>query len=229
MVKITGTNTYIDVEIDGRVARIMGELGVGKFNCLASSMQEWLVPAGQKINEEDKKMIIQRVTEKTAGSHMVISFDVEEPAKTQPKKEGISLVPKETSEKYLSYMDPIVNELVDLLKKLNEMIETHGDIYDEFLEQYKKMIIPYCTESFLNKWYRCSVRNPGDYYYLNKTATVYFTMKSESKALVFMEPAPGLFSACHKFELKKENGKYLIDKMFYYYAREHVYHRMDWL
>ena len=56
MVKITGTNTYIDVEIDGRVARIMGELGVGKFNCLASSMQEWLVPAGQKISEEDKKI-----------------------------------------------------------------------------------------------------------------------------------------------------------------------------
>lgn len=77
MVKITGANIYIDVEIDGRVARIMGELGVGKFNCLASSMQEWLVPAGQKISEEDKKMIIQRVTEKTAGSHLIISFDNE--------------------------------------------------------------------------------------------------------------------------------------------------------
>ncbi len=51
--------------------------GGGKFNCLASSMQEWLVPAGQKISEEDKKMIIQRITEKTAGSHLVFSFDNE--------------------------------------------------------------------------------------------------------------------------------------------------------
>ena len=75
MVKITGTNTFIDVEIDGRVARIMGELGAGEFHCLKGSMQEWLVPAGQKISEEDKKMIIQRVTEKTVGSHLVITFD----------------------------------------------------------------------------------------------------------------------------------------------------------
>ena len=31
MTKITGTNTYIDVELDGRTARIAGEMIVGGF------------------------------------------------------------------------------------------------------------------------------------------------------------------------------------------------------
>ena len=53
MTKITGTNTYIDVELDGRTARIENE----------------------PLTEEDKKEIIQKVTEKTAGSHMVITFE----------------------------------------------------------------------------------------------------------------------------------------------------------
>ena len=33
MTKITGTNTYIDVELDGRTARIAGEMIVGGFVC----------------------------------------------------------------------------------------------------------------------------------------------------------------------------------------------------
>ena len=33
MTKITGTNTYIDVEIDGRTARIAGEMIIGGFVC----------------------------------------------------------------------------------------------------------------------------------------------------------------------------------------------------
>ena len=63
MTKITGTNTYIDVELDGRTARIAGEMIVG------------LVPENEPLTEDDKKEIIQKVTEKTAGSHMVITFE----------------------------------------------------------------------------------------------------------------------------------------------------------
>ena len=74
-VKITGTNTYIDVEIDGRTARIAGEMIVGGFVCYKSSMKNWLVPENELLTEEDKKEIIQKVTEKTAGSHMVITFE----------------------------------------------------------------------------------------------------------------------------------------------------------
>ena len=74
-VKITGTNTYIDVELDDRTARIAGEMIVGGFVCYKSSMKNWLVPENEPLTEEDKKKIIQKVTEKTAGSHMVITFE----------------------------------------------------------------------------------------------------------------------------------------------------------
>ena len=75
MTKITGTNTYIDVELDGRTARIAGEMIVGGFVCYKSSMKNWLVPENEPLTEDDKKEIIQKVTEKTAGSHMVIPFE----------------------------------------------------------------------------------------------------------------------------------------------------------
>ena len=81
--------------------------------------------------------------------------------------------------------------------------------FDEFLEQYKKVITPFCTKEFLSKWYRNGIGKPGDYYYLNEAATVYFTMKSESRALVFIEPPEEIITKCYKFELKNENGKYL--------------------
>ncbi|MCR5290556.1 MAG: hypothetical protein K6E51_11225 [Treponema sp.] len=243
MVKITGTNTYIDVEIDGKTVRIAGEMIMGGFVCYKHSMTHWLIPENEPLTEDDKKHIIDKVTQKTAGSHMVITFDGENPAKPESKKEGLSIVPKDTSEKYLRFMSPIVNGLVDLLKKLNEMIEAQNDkeaeaeqnnrfdrdAFDRFLEHYRDVITPYCTTAFRNKWYRDSVGKPGDYYYLNKTATVYFTMKSESKAVVFLEPAPECYGECYKFELKNESGKYLIDKMFYYFAGDHVYHKMHWL
>lgn len=74
-VKITGTNTYIDVEIDGRTAIIAGEMIVGGFVCYKSSMKNWLVPENEPLTEDDKNEIIQKVTEKTAGSHMVITFE----------------------------------------------------------------------------------------------------------------------------------------------------------
>ena len=38
MTKITGTNTYIDVELDGRTARIAGEMIVGGFVYFKSLM-----------------------------------------------------------------------------------------------------------------------------------------------------------------------------------------------
>ena len=61
MTKITGTNTYIDVELDGRTARIAGEMIVGGFVCYKSSMKNWLVPENEPLTEDDKKEIIQKV------------------------------------------------------------------------------------------------------------------------------------------------------------------------
>jgi hypothetical protein len=55
MTKITGTNTYIDVEIDGRTARIAGEMIIGGFVCFKSSMKNWLIPENEPLTDEDKK------------------------------------------------------------------------------------------------------------------------------------------------------------------------------
>ena len=75
MVQIKGTRTYIDVYIEDRVVRIQGELLVGKFATFRESIQEWTTPAGVKITEEEKQDIIERVTEKTQGSHLVVIFE----------------------------------------------------------------------------------------------------------------------------------------------------------
>ena len=74
MTKITGTNTYIDVELDDRTVRILGEMIVGGFVCYKSSMKNWLVPESEPLTEEDKREIIRKVNEKTSGS-MVITFE----------------------------------------------------------------------------------------------------------------------------------------------------------
>ena len=75
MKKINETKKYIDVEIDGKTARIAGEMIIGGFVCFKSSMKNWLIPENEPLTEEDKNEIIQKVTEKTAGSHMVITFE----------------------------------------------------------------------------------------------------------------------------------------------------------
>ena len=74
MTKITGTNTYIDVELDGRTARIAGEMIVGGFVCYKSSMKNWLVPENEPLTEGDKNEIIQKVTEKPVFSLIVFTF-----------------------------------------------------------------------------------------------------------------------------------------------------------
>ena len=75
MIKISGTNTYIDVEINGRTVRIFGELIIGGFVCFKNSMKNWLVPDNQSLTEEEKEEIIRKVTEKTVGSNMIITFE----------------------------------------------------------------------------------------------------------------------------------------------------------
>ncbi len=73
-IKITGTATYIDVEMDGKSVRIQGELVKGGFICDSDSIKNWTVP-NEIVMEEEKDEIIKRVTEKTKGSHMVITFE----------------------------------------------------------------------------------------------------------------------------------------------------------
>ena len=38
-------------------------------------MKNWLIPENEPLTEGDKNEIIQKVTEKTVGSHIVIIFE----------------------------------------------------------------------------------------------------------------------------------------------------------
>ncbi len=76
-IKITGTSDYIDVQIENRIVRISGEMVVGGFVCNSASIDYWLVPKDVKITEAEKEEIKQKVIEKTANSHMVITFEEE--------------------------------------------------------------------------------------------------------------------------------------------------------
>lgn len=75
MIKITGTNTYIDAETNDKPVRISGEMIIGGFVCCKASMKNRLIPGNEPLAEEGKREIIRKVTEKTAGSHMVITFE----------------------------------------------------------------------------------------------------------------------------------------------------------
>lgn len=75
MVKITGSRSFIDVDIDGKEVRIIGEMIVGGFVAYKNSIKEWNKPAGEIINDDTKNDIIRKVTEKTKNSHMVIVFE----------------------------------------------------------------------------------------------------------------------------------------------------------
>lgn len=76
--KIKGTRDYIDVSLNGRVARFYGEMVLGGFIANADSLTEWLIPPESPISPADKEDLINRVIAKTKGSHMVITFEYED-------------------------------------------------------------------------------------------------------------------------------------------------------
>lgn len=73
---IRGKRDYIDVYLtDGRVVRINGELLHGGFAAFENSIEDWLEPEGEPIDDSEKQEIMDAVIEKTKGSHMVITFE----------------------------------------------------------------------------------------------------------------------------------------------------------
>lgn len=74
--KITGTSSYIEVELDGKVVKIEGEMLVGGFVAYKDTMKYWEPPHDHElIKEEVKKSIVAGVIDKTKNSHFVIEFE----------------------------------------------------------------------------------------------------------------------------------------------------------
>ena len=74
--KITGTTSYIKVEIDGKVVKIEGEMIVGGFVAFKNTIRNWEPPyESEVIDDKVKKEIVYKVINETQNSHLVIAFE----------------------------------------------------------------------------------------------------------------------------------------------------------
>jgi hypothetical protein len=74
-VKITGTNSYIILDYNGRKIKVEGEMIVGGFVAEKNTMKRYEPPfENELVTEEVKEKYIHEAIEKTKGSHMVIQF-----------------------------------------------------------------------------------------------------------------------------------------------------------
>ena len=74
--KITGTMSYIKVEIDGKVVKIRGEKIIGGFVAYKNAINNWESPYDNEvIDDKMKQEIIDKVIDKTKNSHLVITFE----------------------------------------------------------------------------------------------------------------------------------------------------------
>lgn len=74
--KITGTRSYINVELDGKTVKIEGEMLIGGFVAYKDTIKNWETPYEQiPITDEEKEDIIKRVIDYTKNSHFVVEFE----------------------------------------------------------------------------------------------------------------------------------------------------------
>jgi hypothetical protein len=74
--KITGTSSYIKVEVDHKTLKIQGELIVGGFLAYSDTISHWEPPYNNiLIDENTKKLIIQSVINNTKSSKFKVVFD----------------------------------------------------------------------------------------------------------------------------------------------------------
>lgn len=74
--KVTGTNSYIVLEDKGRKIKVQGERVSGGFIADISSIEKFEPPyQDEKLTEDIKQRYINKAVRKTAGTHMVITFE----------------------------------------------------------------------------------------------------------------------------------------------------------
>lgn len=74
--KITGTSSYITVEIDNKIVKIQGEMLVNGFLAYSDTIKHWEPPYEHLIIDcQSKREIIDAVMNESKGSHFKIEFD----------------------------------------------------------------------------------------------------------------------------------------------------------
>ncbi|WP_043932424.1 Imm74 family immunity protein [Bacillus sp. EB01] len=73
--KITGTSSYILIEVDNKVVKVQGELLVNGFAAYTDTMKNWEPPHEKEtIDSELKQKIIQEALDYTKDSQFKIEF-----------------------------------------------------------------------------------------------------------------------------------------------------------
>jgi len=74
--KITGTMSYIKVEINGKTVKIEGEKIIGGFIAFKNTIRNWEPPYENEVIDENlKQEIMKKVTDETKNSHLEITFE----------------------------------------------------------------------------------------------------------------------------------------------------------
>lgn len=76
ILKITGTSSYIDIEFEGKIVKIQGELLINGFVTYIDSIKNWEPPYHNiEISEDVKDRIISAVFHQTKNSSFKINFE----------------------------------------------------------------------------------------------------------------------------------------------------------
>jgi Immunity protein 74 len=74
--KITGTSSYIIVEINNKTVKIEGEMMVGGFLAYSDSIKNWEPPHDDVVIDVfTKNQLIQAIIEKSKTTEIKIEFD----------------------------------------------------------------------------------------------------------------------------------------------------------
>ena len=74
--KITGTSSYIEVEIENKVVKIQGEMIVNGFVAYSNTIAHWEQPYEHiLIDREIKERIIKEVTDYSKNLNFRITFE----------------------------------------------------------------------------------------------------------------------------------------------------------
>ncbi|OCA85822.1 hypothetical protein A8F94_13195 [Bacillus sp. FJAT-27225] len=73
--KITGTSSYILIEVDNKVIKVQGEMLVNGFAAYADTIKNWEPPhENEVLDSETKQNIIVEAVEYTKNSQFKIEF-----------------------------------------------------------------------------------------------------------------------------------------------------------
>ena len=73
--KITGTSSYVMLDIDGKKIRAEGEMVVGGFVAEKNTMKQFEPPyESEPVTDVVRQRYIDEAVKKTQGSHMVLKF-----------------------------------------------------------------------------------------------------------------------------------------------------------